>query len=464
MIAIWICYKKNEIGVLNLAKKKQLKLGAFLMLPGHHVSAWRHESTKKEDLLSFKFIKEQAKIAEQGKFDTVFLADHPSLGAYNSPGFENNVHVRFEPFTLLAALSSVTEKIGLVGTVSTSHNEPYNVARLFASLDQLSEGRVAWNVVTSESTKDFGNGQPLTHGKRYERAEEFVDVLKKLWNSWEDDALVYDQESGRATDASKVHPINHEGEWFSVQGPLSISGSQQGHSVIVQAGSSESGKELAARTAEVVFTAWQTLEEAQDFYKDLKGRLAKYGRQPDELKVMPGVFPIVGRTEEEAYAKRQHLLDLIPVEAGVARLSAQIGFDLSGYPVDGPLPELPDIEEINTIKSRPQLIRDLAERENLTIRQLYQRISGGRGHREIIGTPEQIADQLQEWFENDAADGFNILPPFFPDGLNDFVDLVIPELQKRGIFRTEYEGSTLRENLGLEKPVNSFAKVALEVR
>lgn len=447
-----------------MTNKKQLKLGAFFMLPGHHVAAWRHETTNKEDLLNFKFIKEQAKIAERGKFDVIFLADHPSGSLPSSPSFEQNVHVRFEPFTLLSALSSVTEKIGLVGTVSTSHNEPYNVARLFASLDQISEGRAAWNVVTSEANKDFNDEQPLTHAKRYERAEEFVDVAKKLWSSWEDDALIYDQESGRATDATKVHEINHEGEWFKVQGPLSVSRSAQGHPVIVQAGSSEPGKELAARTAEVVFTAWQTLEEAQAFYKDLKGRLAKYGRHPDELKIMPGVFPIVGRTEEEAQAKRQQLLDLIPVEAGVERLSAQLGFDLSGYDVDGPLPELPDVEEINGIKSRTQLVRDLAERDNLTIRQLYQRISGGRGHREIIGTPEQIADQLQDWLENDAADGFNVLPPYFPEGLNDFVDLVIPELQKRGIFRTEYEGSTLRENLGLDKPVHQFTKVSAEVK
>lgn len=438
--------------------KKQLKLGAFFMLPGHHVAAWRHESTVKENYLNFQFIKEQAKIAEQAKFDVIFVADHPSIQLPTSNGFEQNVHVQFEPFTLLSALSAITEKIGLVATVSTSHNEPYNVARLFGSLDKLSNGRAAWNVVTSEANKDFGNNPLITHAERYERAEEFVDVVKKLWSSWEDDAIVYNQETGRAVDASKVHTIDHEGQFYNVKGPLSITRSEQGHPVIVQAGSSEAGKELAARTAEVVFTAWQTLEEAQAFYKDLKGRLAKYGRKPDDLKIMPGVFPIVGRTAEEAQAKRQHLLDIIPVEAGLARLSAQLGVDLTGVDVDGPLPELPDIQEINGIKSRFQLIVDLAKRENLTIRQLYQRISGGRGHREIIGTPEQIADQLQEWLENDAADGFNVLPPYFPEGLKDFVELVIPELQRRGLFRTEYEGSTLRENLGLGKPVNIYAK------
>lgn len=443
--------------------KKQLKLGAFLMLPGHHVAAWRHPAVKAEYVLNFEFAKQQALLAERGKFDMVFLADVPTA-SYQTYVFEQQSTICFEPFTLLSALAAVTSKIGLVGTVSTTYNEPYNVARKFASLDHISGGRAAWNVVTSigkEAANNFGYKEEPLHEQRYDRAEEFVKVVKKLWDSWEDDAIVYDKENARFADKEKVHEIRHEGKWFYVRGPLNIARPVQGYPVIVQAGSSEAGRELAAKTAEVIFTAWQTLEEAQAFYRDVKSRMAKYGRHPDELKIMPGVCPIVGRTIEEAEEKRQKFLDLIPESLGVSRLSQQLGIDLSGYPVDGPLPELPDVSEINGNKSRFQLIKDLADREQLTIRQLYQRIAGARGHREIFGTPEQIADALQEWFEEGAADGFNIMLSVYPDGLKDFVELVIPELQRRGIFRTEYEGSTLREHLGLERPKNQFAKKVL---
>ncbi|NSL51892.1 LLM class flavin-dependent oxidoreductase [Calidifontibacillus erzurumensis] len=444
--------------------KKQLKLGAFLMLPGHHVAAWRYPTVKADYVLNFEFAKQQALLAERGKFDMVFLADGVAAG-YRTSAFEQQSTAYFEPFTLLSALAAVTSKIGLVGTVSTTYNEPFNVARKFASLDHISGGRAAWNVVTShglEAANNFGFKEEPLHAARYERAKEFVDVAKKLWDSWEDDAIVYDKENAQYLDQTKVHPINHDGKWFYVTGPLNIARPVQGHPVIVQAGSSEAGKELAARTAEVIFTAWQTLDEAKRFYRDVKSRMAKYGRHPEELKIMPGVYPIVGKTIEEAEEKRQKLLDLIPESLGVSRLSQQLGVDLSTYPVDGPLPELPDISEINGIKSRFQLVKDLADREQLTIRQLYQRIAGARGHREIIGTPEQIADQLQEWFEQGAADGFNIMPPTFPDGLKDFVELVIPELQRRGIFRTEYDGSTLREHLGLKRPANQFSKKIVE--
>lgn len=448
---------------LRLANKKQLKLGAFFMLPGHHAVAWRHPEAKPENILNFDFIKEQAITAERGKFDMIFLADGVSAGA-TSLAFGKEYSARFEPFTLLSSLAAVTKNIGLVGTVSTTFTEPYNVARQFASLDHLSNGRAGWNVVTSagkEAAENFGQ-EELLHAKRYERAHEYVNVVKKLWDSWEDDAIIFNQEQAQFVDSSKVHFINHHEKWLSVVGPLNIPRPVQGHPVVVQAGSSEAGKELAAQTAEVVFTAWQTLEEAQVFYRDVKGRMEKHGRNPDNLKIMPGVFPIIGHTEEEAKEKYQQLIDLIPESIGVARLSLQLGVNLSNYPVDGPLPDLPQLNEINGNKSRFQLVKDLADRENLTIRQLYQRTAGGRGHREIIGTPVLIADQLQEWFENEAADGFNIMPPVFPSGLDDFVNLVIPELQKRGIFREEYKGTTLRENLGLIKPVNQFAKVTVQ--
>ncbi|MED4014249.1 MULTISPECIES: LLM class flavin-dependent oxidoreductase [Priestia] len=441
---------------------RQLKLGAFFMIPGHHVAAWRYPDSSADQVLKFNFYKNLAQTAERGKFDMIFLADGYAAGKNSVSGVGQTVTVRPEPFTLLSALSAVTEKVGLAATVSTTYNEPFHVARKFASLDHLSEGRAGWNVVTSSTQAEalnFSSEDHLLHDLRYERAAEFVEVVKKLWDSWEDDALVINKESGVFADNDKVHEVNHEGNWFSVKGPLNIARPPQGHPVVIQAGSSESGRELAAQTAEVIFTAWQTLEEAQTFYKDVKGRLANYGRSHDELKIMPGIFPIIGRTEEEANEKKALLEELIPPAAGVGLLSAMIGVDLSQYPLDGPLPELPDIDQVNGGKSRFQLLRDLAERENLTIRQLYQRIAGARGHKEIKGTPTQIADQLQEWFEHDAADGFNIMPPYLPGGLEDFVDLVIPELQRRGLFREEYEGETLRENLGLLRPVNQFSTV-----
>ena len=439
-------------------ENREMNLGAFFMIPGHHVASWRHPEADAENVLNFDFIKKLAETAERGKFDMLFLADINAL-QHNGIDPVQRAAVSFEPFTLLSALSAVTKNIGLVGTVSTTFNEPYNVARKFASLDHLSKGRAGWNVVTSSTdveARNFNRDLQLRHENRYERAEEFVDVVEKLWDSWEDDALVINKSTGEFADNSKVHAINHKGEWFSVKGPLNISRPVQGHPVVVQAGSSEAGKELAARTAEVIFTAWQTLEEAQAFYADVKGRMAKYGRSPEELKIMPGVFPVIGKTEEEANAKKQQLVDLIPEEAGVALLSGMIGVDLRGYPVDGPLPDLPSVDQINGGKSRFQLLKDTADREGFNIRQLYQHIAGARGHREIKGTPEHIADQLQEWFENGAADGFNIMPPYLPGGLEDFVDEVIPELQKRGLFRTEYTATTLRGNLGLKRPANTL--------
>lgn len=438
---------------------REMKLGAFFMIPGHHVAAWRHPKAEAHQIMSFDFIKRLAQTAERGKFDMVFLADSYAVRGKNQTVLGQTVNTLFEPFTLLSALSAVTNHIGFVGTVSTTFNEPFNVARRFASLDHLSGGRAGWNVVTSSTdveAQNFNLEQQLLHEKRYERAEEFVDVVTKLWDSWEDDALIIDKESAQFADSSKIHSINHKGEWFSVTGPLNISRPVQGHPVVIQAGSSEAGKELAARTAEVIFTAWQTIEEAQAFYADVKGRMAKYGRSPEELKIMPGVFPVIGRTEEEAEENKALLEELIPEEAGISLLSGMISVDLSGYPVDGPLPDLPELNQINGGKSRFQLLKDLADREGLTIRKLYQRIAGARGHREIKGTPEQIADHMQEWFENGAADGFNVMPPYLPGGLDDFVDLVIPVLQQRGLFRKQYTGNTLRENLGLKRPVNTL--------
>jgi N-acetyl-S-(2-succino)cysteine monooxygenase len=452
-------YHKSLSGgtYMSANEKRQIKLGAFLMTPGHHVAAWRYPDTEASEVLSFKFYKKLAQTAERGKFDMLFLADGYAVSEKYPEAIAQTVTVRPEPLTLLSALSAVTEYVGLAATVSTTYNEPFHVARKFASLDHLSGGRAAWNVVTSANPAEalnFNQDNHLLHSLRYDRAEEFLNVVTGLWDSWEDDAFVYDKASATFADRSKLHTLNHKGEWFSVRGPLNVARPIQGHPVVIQAGSSEPGKELAARTAEVIFTAWQTLEEAQAFYSDVKGRLSKYGRLPDDLKIMPGIFPIIGRTEAEADEKKALLEDLIPLEAGISLLSNLISFDLSPYPVDGPLPDLPELEQINGGKSRFTLLKDLAEREGLSIRKLYQRIAGARGHREIKGTPVQIADQLEEWFVSGAADGFNIMPPYLPGGLEDFVDLVVPELQRRGLVRTEYTGTTLRENLGLKRPIH----------
>jgi len=436
-------------------RTRKIRLGAFISGPGHHVAAWRHPESQPDGRFNFEHLKKVTQLAERGLFDAVFLAD--GLASQLRPGAEGRTAYGggFEPVTLFSALSAVTEHIGFIATASTTYEDPYILARKFASLDLLSNGRAAWNVVTTggaEAAGNFGLDAHPNHALRYERAREFVDVVRGLWDSWEDDAFLLDKQSGYFYDPTKVHQLNHAGQHLRVRGPLNVPRPIQGHPVIVQAGASEDGRELAAQTAEVIFTAWLSLAEAQSFYRDVKSRMARYGRHPDELKVMPGVFPVVGRTEAEAQEKFQALQDLILPEVGLALLSGLIGgFDLSGYPLDGPVPELP---ETNNNKSRQALMLRTARERNLTIRDLYLLIAGARGHWQLVGTPTQIADQLQEWFENEAADGFNVMPPVMPTGLEDFVTLVVPELQRRGLFRTEYQGRTLRENLGLARPEN----------
>jgi alkanesulfonate monooxygenase len=328
-------------------------------------------------------------------------------------------------------------------------------------LDHLSGGRAAWNLVTSATNaeaRNFNQEKHMDHAPRYDRAREFVEVVTKLWDSWEDDAFVRDKESGRYFEPDKLHIPNHKGEYFAVKGPLNVARPVQGYPVIIQAGSSEDGKNLAAQTAEVIFTAQQTLADAQAFYADVKGRLATYGRQPDQLKIMPGIFPVIGSTEQEAREKFAEIQSFIHPQVGLSLLGGMLGeLDLSKYPLDGPLPEVPHTE---LHQSRQKLLLELSQREHLTIRQLYEAIAGARGHWQLVGTPEQIADKLEEWFRNGGADGFNIMPPYLPGGLEDFVDYVIPILQQRGLFRTEYEGHTLRENLGLARPVNQFSQEA----
>ncbi len=440
----------------------KIRLGAFLYPTGHHVAAWRHPGAHADAGSNFAHYVRLAQTAERGRFDLVFMAD--SLGVRGSDldalsHTATRYVAQFEPLTLLSGLAAVTERIGFVATASTSYNEPYHIARKFASLDQISGGRTGWNLVTSSNAAEalnFNRDAHLLHAERYDRAEEFVDVVRGLWNSWEDESFPRDAAAGQFLDPARMHVLDHRGRHFRVRGPLNVDRSPQGEPVVVQAGSSEAGKQLAARTAEAIFTAQITLADAVAFYDDVKGRMAQFGRAPEDLLIMPGAFPVVGRTAAEAQAKFEQLQDLIEPIVGLSLLSHMMGgVDLSAYPLDGPLPDIP--QETNASKSRRALLIDLARRENLTIRQLYLRIAGARGHWQLIGTPAQIADALQERFEAYGADGYNIMPPFLPGSLDDFVELVIPELQRRGLFRTEYEGSSLRENLGLRRPVHPAA-------
>lgn len=449
-----------------MTQPRQMKLGAFLMTDGHHVAAWRHPKVKPDSAVSIDHFVGLAKLAERAKFDAIFLADTNGVRERDlHPLSHNSRAVTFEPLTLLSALAMVTERIGLIATASTSFNEPFHVARKFASLDLLSGGRAGWNVVTSSSDSEalnFNLDKHFDHTERYDRAREFVEVTTGLWNTWEDDAFLRDQGSGLYFHPQKHHLVAHHGRHFKVRGPLNVQRSPQGHPVIVQAGSSADGIDLAAATAEAVFTAQQTLADAQAFYSDLKGRAVARGRNPDHIKIMPGVFPVVGRTEAEAREKFEELQSRIHPVVGLALLSSTLGgFDLSGYPIDGPLPELP---ETNGPKSRQKLLIDLARRQNLSIRDLYLSIAGARGHWQLVGTAGQIADQLEERFREGGADGFNVMAPYLPGGLEDFVDLVIPELRRRGLFRTEYEGRTLRENLGLPFPAHRPPTVAPQLQ
>jgi FMN-dependent oxidoreductase (nitrilotriacetate monooxygenase family) len=419
---------------------RKMSIAAFMMRYGHHVAAWRHPDT---DLATnpFKVFREQVRSAEKAYLDAVFFADSVALTGAPS----------LEPLTLLSALAASTEKIGLIATATTTYNEPYTVARQFASLDLLSDGRAGWNLVTSDNAAEaanFGREQHVAHADRYARAREFHQVVTGLWNSWDPDAFTNDKNGTLPYDPAKLRKLNHRGDHFTVAGPLNVAPSPQGRPVVVQAGGSETGRDLAAATAEVVFTAQPTLAKAQAFYRDIKDRVIAKGRKPESVKIMPGIFAVVGRTQQEADAKFAQLQSLIEPKAGLALLGRMIGnFDLSGYPLDGPLPELPETQDGQ--RSRQQLLTDLAQGENLTIRQLYERIAGGRGHFTVVGTPQLVADKMQEWFEQGAADGFNFMAPALPGGLDDFLELVIPELQRRGLFRTEYAGSTLRSHLGL---------------
>ena len=435
--------------------KTQMKLGLSMRYLGYHDAAWRHPEVPPGGATDFKYFLNSARIAERAKFDMVFFADGIGIRADdNPPGSlaRTNRNVELEPLTLLSALAAMTSHIGLVSTASTTYNEPYHIARKFASLDNISGGRAGWNIVTSWSEQEawnFSRDTHLDYDTRYDRAKEFVDVVTGLWDSWENDAFVHDKASGQFYDPAKLHVLNHRGKHFTVRGPLSAPPTPQGRPILVQAGAAEQGQEIAAANADVVYAAQVDLAGAKAYYAGLKARMAKYGRAPELLKVMPAVTTIVGRTRAEAQAKFDQLQELIDPMVGLASLFSSFG-DLSGYPLDGPVPEPVNAK----VRSIAYNLWNLAHRENLTIRQFYQKKSAGSGGLLLKGTAEDVADTMEDWMAEEAADGFNLTPTHLPHGIEDFVELVVPELRRRGRFRTEYESTTLRGNLGLPDYVN----------
>ena len=433
----------------------KMRLGMFINGEGHHISGWRHPDSKAGAGQAIQHYVEMAHLAERGKFDMLFKADSQStFGPDDINSWKRTTSAsQFEPITMFAALAMVTKNIGLVATSSTTYNDPFHVARFFASLDLMSGGRAGWNLVTSSAASEaynFSYDAHVPHEHRYERAREFVQVVMGLWECWEPDAYLGNKEEGLYFDPAKLHFLNHKGKHFKVRGPLTVMPSPQRRPVVVQAGQSEDGRDLAAETAEVLFAVQQKIESARDAYNNIKGRMAAKGRRPESLLIMPGVMPVIGRTREEAEAKFEELNKLILPEQGVPVLSDMVGTDLSKYPLDGPLPPKPPI---NTQQGRQAVVYEMAEREKLTIRQLYQKLTGQRAHRVVCGTAQSIADDLELWFKTGGADGFNLMPLTALHGLADIVDQLIPELQRRGLFRTEYEATTLRGNLGIPEPV-----------
>jgi FMN-dependent oxidoreductase (nitrilotriacetate monooxygenase family) len=439
-----------------MTMSRRLHLGAFMRPSTIHTGAWRYPGAHADANFNFADLKRFAQTLERGCFDAFFMADH--LAVLNMPVEalkRSHTATSFEPLTLLSALAAVTERIGLIATASTTFEEPYHVARRFASLDHLSGGRAGWNLVTTanpDAALNFGLAEHVEHAERYDRGREFFDVVTGLWDSWADDAFIRDVETGIFFDPAKLHVLDHKGANLSVRGPLNIARPVQGWPVIVQAGSSEAGRQIAAETAEAVFAAPRTLDDGKRFYADIKGRMQKLGRDPRHLKILPAAFVVVGDTLEEAAETRARLDTFVHYDSGIASLSIALGHDVSGFDPDGPLPEIPDT---NASKSARQRVLDWAREEQLTIRQLARRIGGYSGM-EMVGTAHSIADQMEQWLVEEGSDGFNVMFPYLPGGLDDFVDKVVPELQRRGIFRREYEGTTLREHLGLPRPVNRF--------
>ncbi|WNS78346.1 LLM class flavin-dependent oxidoreductase [Domibacillus sp. DTU_2020_1001157_1_SI_ALB_TIR_016] len=437
-----------------MAGKRTLKLGAMIHGVGGGWADWRHADSLPNASTNFDFYKQQAQKAEEGKFDFVFIADSVSITENSSPHYLN----RFEPITILSAIAAVTNHIGLVGTVSVSYSEPYTIARQFASLDHISHGRAGWNVVTSwlsGSAANYSKDSHPPHAQRYKIAAEYLELTKGLWDSWEDDAFIYDKETGVFFDKEKLHTLNHKGEFFSVKGPLNIARSKQGQPVIFQAGTSEDGRNFAAKNADAIFAGHDDIEESKVYYADVKIRAKEFGRNQNDISILPGIIPIIGDTQEEADRKYQEIANLVTIEKAVVALGRPFNdFDFSGYPLDEPFPDLGDLGN-DSHRGTSEKIKKRAKENNMTLREVALEFATPKG--QFVGTPEKVADLIEQWFEEEASDGF-IIGAATPKGLPEFVDRVVPILQERGLYRTEYDQDTLRGNLGLTIPENRYAQ------
>ncbi|MGQ4599872.1 NtaA/DmoA family FMN-dependent monooxygenase [Nocardia sp. R6R-6] len=439
---------------------RQLSLNAFIYPSGHHEAAWRHPWSSPERIHDVGYYQEIGRTAEAAKLDAVFFADGPALRTE----VKHNAAAGLEPITLLTAIATATTHLGLIATASTTYYEPYNLARLFSTLDHISGGRAGWNIVTTGTdvaAANFGLDKHPEHAERYARAREFVDAVLALWDSWEDDAIVLDRASGVYADPDKIHRIDFEGEHLRVRGPFNAPRTPQGYPVLVQAGSSNDGRAFAGKYAEAIFTAHQRLSDAQAFYADIKARAHSFGRDREHVKILPGISPFIADTEAAAKKLEREFNELTVPEYGLNQLEGIVGISLRHLPLDEPIPvELfSDAGDVtDNVQSRLQVVAGIVQRERPTVRGLLHRLAGARGHRVFAGTPEQVADTIEEWFRNGAADGFNVMPPYYPGGLEVFAETVVPILQERGLFRTEYTGTTLRDHFGLPRPDSRFAR------
>jgi FMN-dependent oxidoreductase (nitrilotriacetate monooxygenase family) len=436
-------------------------LSAFFFNPqGDHRVAWRHPDAPGPEILDLAYYRRLCETAERAKMDVLFVADEVAIWDQLPSGIAHYANVRLEMFTLLSALAAVTSEIGLIGTASTTYNEPFHIARKFASLDFISHGRASWNIVTSamdEEALNFGRDSQLEHAKRYLRAHESVEVVKALWDSWEDGALLIDKETGFFADPAKVHHLDHVGEHYKVRGPLNLPRPPQGHPVLVQAGSSNDGKNLAAKHADLHFAIVRSVEEGLRYRADMNECLARFGRAPDDLRILPGIQPVVADSADEAAEKAESMQALLLDKVGVDLLSYWTRTDLSKYPLDGPMPELPDETGFNSGHTHLRLVREAAAQGNLSIRELGRKMANTGSVATVAGTAKDVADRLEEWFTAGAADGYNLMFPLLPEGLESFATKVVPELQRRGVFHREYGQGTLRDRLGLKRPPNRFA-------
>ncbi|MEY9865262.1 FMN-dependent oxidoreductase (nitrilotriacetate monooxygenase family) [Peribacillus sp. B2I2] len=440
-----------------MAQDRKMKLAAYLIGTGMHVASWRHPASNPNASIDVKALQRLSKIAEKGKFDLAFVADSLAINHESHPQILN----RFDPIVLITALAAATEKIGIGATASTTYSEPYVLARQFASVDHISGGRVGWNVVTTadatgETALNFSRDKHWAHDHRYERAEEFIDVVQGLWDSWEDDAFVHNKETGQFFNPDKVHELRYKGNYFSVKGPLNIARSAQGQPVIIQAGASIPGQRLAARTAEVVFTHWDNIEESKRYYQELKSSLMDFGRSVEELHILHGISPIIGETEEIAIQKYNKLQSLVDPYESLKFVSGYMGnVDFSKYSLDTPAKDV-EFPSVNSIQSNFNEMKKIIGEEDIKVGELYARFFSPARRDRFVGTPTQVADEMEVWFTEKAADGFMLQFPLLPGDLEDFVEKVVPILQERGLFRLDYEGDTLRDHLGLKKPKNRF--------